>query len=186
MTWHQWHQTALIASSTGLSVTCASWNARSPHGRHAISAARFGRGEKWNSPSAVARSACSVTDLIQFDLVAERVEDVGAPPARDRVRLLEARTRLLQRADCSVQVAHAKREMPPRMEPEVAVGGQVDVARRRREPEAGGAPRRARPPDPSDPGPPRVEPPAPPFPPGRVKPFGVVRREANPGGSKGA
>src|SRR2546428_3177446 len=180
MTWHQWHQTALIASSTGLSVTCASWNARSPHGRHAISAARFGRGEKWNSPSAVARSACSVTDLIQFDLVAERVEDVGPPPARDRVRVLEARTRLLQRADRRVQVAHPKREMAPRMEPEVAVGGKMDVARRRREPEARAVAKRARPLDFPEPERLRVEPPGARFLARRIEHLRVVKRDGHP------
>src|SRR5579863_560899 len=49
MTWHQWHQTADIAKSTGLFSARASWNAASPHSRQRISAARFGRGEKWKS-----------------------------------------------------------------------------------------------------------------------------------------
>src|SRR5689334_22313108 len=49
MTWHQWHHTALIASKTGTSRRLASAKASSPHSRHSISLARFGRGEKRNA-----------------------------------------------------------------------------------------------------------------------------------------
>src|SRR2546430_11459976 len=62
MTWHQWHQTAEIDSRMGLSSAAATANASSDQGCHPISAARFGRGEKWNSltgPGYVV-SACSL------------------------------------------------------------------------------------------------------------------------------
>src|SRR5438093_6788633 len=64
MTWHQWHHTALIASSTGLFVSRASPNAATPHERHGISFARLGLGEKRNSLTPVFRPArsCCRTD----------------------------------------------------------------------------------------------------------------------------
>src|SRR5579864_7597884 len=49
ITWHQWHHTAEIESRIGLSSRVARANASAPHGIPAISAARFGRGEKRNS-----------------------------------------------------------------------------------------------------------------------------------------
>src|SRR5450759_1483653 len=49
MTWHQWHQTALMESRIGRPLSFASSKALADHGCHLISAARFGRGEKWNS-----------------------------------------------------------------------------------------------------------------------------------------
>src|SRR5215472_101188 len=51
MTWHQWHQTAEIASRMGLSSALARSNASADHGCQWISSARLGRGEKWNSDS---------------------------------------------------------------------------------------------------------------------------------------
>src|SRR6266851_152419 len=50
ITWHQWHQTAEMESRIGRVVSFASSKAPADHGRQLISAARFGRGEKWNSP----------------------------------------------------------------------------------------------------------------------------------------
>src|SRR6266849_2227762 len=49
MTWHQWHQTAEIDRRMGRSREAASPKAFSDQGRHLISLARLGRGEKWNS-----------------------------------------------------------------------------------------------------------------------------------------
>src|SRR5438309_9725156 len=49
MTWHQWHQTAEMLSRIGLSLVRASSKAAASQGRQLISAARFGRGEKWKS-----------------------------------------------------------------------------------------------------------------------------------------
>src|SRR6266851_4929852 len=49
MTWHQWHQTAEMESRMGRLVCLAFSKAASDQGCQLISAARFGRGEKWNS-----------------------------------------------------------------------------------------------------------------------------------------
>src|ERR1700676_4503954 len=49
ITGRQWRQTAEIESRIGREVSLASSNARADHGRQLISAARLGRGEKWNS-----------------------------------------------------------------------------------------------------------------------------------------
>src|SRR5665213_1520820 len=51
MTWHQWHHTAEMESRIGRFSSLASSKALSDQVRHLISAARLGRGEKWNSPS---------------------------------------------------------------------------------------------------------------------------------------
>src|SRR6202158_6564424 len=52
MTWHQWHQTAEMESRMGRPVCLASWKASPDTGGQLSPAARFGRGEKWNSPPA--------------------------------------------------------------------------------------------------------------------------------------
>jgi hypothetical protein len=49
MTWHQWHQTALRASRTGLWSLFASEKGPAPHCCQCISAALFGRGENLKS-----------------------------------------------------------------------------------------------------------------------------------------
>src|SRR5713226_3463848 len=49
MTWHQWHHTAEIESRIGRSSLPASAKASSDQLCQPISAARLGRGEKWNS-----------------------------------------------------------------------------------------------------------------------------------------
>src|SRR5690349_6329500 len=140
MTWHQWHHTALIASSTGLSATCASWNAFSPHGRHPISAARFGRGEKRN----VNAGPQSFGNLIQLDLVAEGIEDVRSTPSGDGFSVFEARPVRAQRLHRGLEVVHSEGEMPARVKAQLAVGGEMHVAWRRRIPDARAVPERRR------------------------------------------
>jgi hypothetical protein len=54
MTWHQWHQTAEMLRRIGRSSVLACSNASALHSRQPISAARLGRGEKWNSLTAQA------------------------------------------------------------------------------------------------------------------------------------
>src|ERR1700716_3092589 len=51
ITWHQWHHTAEMERRMGRPVCFASSNAVSDQWRQLISAARLGRGEKWNSPA---------------------------------------------------------------------------------------------------------------------------------------
>src|SRR5207249_11716139 len=66
MTWHQWHHTAEMDSRMGRSVRRASSNAASDHGRQPISAARFARGEKWNSEASGARSAAAIRPVKEW------------------------------------------------------------------------------------------------------------------------
>src|ERR1700674_5591053 len=54
ITWHQWHQTAEMESRMGRLLFFASSKAPSDQRCQLISAARLGRGEKWNSPAAFA------------------------------------------------------------------------------------------------------------------------------------
>src|SRR6202158_1363064 len=54
MTWHQWHQTAEMESRIGREVAFASSKAPGDQGSQLIAAARFGRGEKWNSSASAA------------------------------------------------------------------------------------------------------------------------------------
>src|ERR671934_2135318 len=130
MTWHQWHHTALIARRIGFSEACASWNAFSPHVRQAISDARLGRGENRN----VVRPSRSINDLVQFDLVPEWVEDVDAPPARDRIGAFEASPGLAEPLRDRGEVVHPQREVAARMKTELHIRGKGYVA------EAGGEP----------------------------------------------
>src|SRR5260370_16946671 len=54
ITWHQWHQTAEMERRIGRELSFASSKAAADHGRQLISAPRFGPGENWNSPPAIA------------------------------------------------------------------------------------------------------------------------------------
>src|SRR5438067_8717475 len=117
-----------MASRTGLSADRASANAASPHGRQAISPARFGRGEKWNS----------AIDLIQLDLVAERIEDVAARPSGDLRRGLRADAARFEVPAHPADVVDLQGEMAAWMEGQVVLDGEVDVrAARHFEPETG-------------------------------------------------
>src|SRR6185503_2743925 len=85
--------------------------------------------------SAVARNAASLGYLVQLDLVAERVENVRAPPARDGVGFLKARAGCTELRRGRIEIVDAKREVSSRMEAELAVGRQMHVTRWRRIPD---------------------------------------------------
>src|SRR5438093_7256110 len=158
ITWHQWHQTAEIPSSTGRRVSVASLKAALPHSRQRMSPARFGRGEKRNSltksivPADHAarctltparRPRCSapvpaalVWDLVQLDLVTEGIEDIDATPAGYRIGLLERHAARTKAFGGLGQIVHAQGEVPPRIERQLILRGEVHVSGAGFEPQA--------------------------------------------------
>src|SRR5437762_1987690 len=127
-----------MASRTGLSADRASANAASPHGRQAISPARFGRGEKWNS----------AIDLVQLDLVAERIEDVAARPSGDLRRGFRAHASRFEVPAHPADVVDLQGEVPAWMKGQIVLDRQVDVgAAGHLEPETRPVPERGRPRD---------------------------------------
>src|SRR5258708_22817472 len=63
ITWHQWHQTAEMERRIGRELSFASSKAAADHGRQLISAARFARAEKWDSPALIRGPANSPPPL---------------------------------------------------------------------------------------------------------------------------
>src|SRR5439155_21849065 len=84
--------------------------------------------------SGEARNGMSLRDLVQLDLVAKGVEHVGPSPSRDGFGFFEARAALAQRLHGDVQDSHSQREMSARMKAELAIGREMDVTRRHRNP----------------------------------------------------
>src|SRR6266480_927078 len=137
MTWHQWHHTALIARRTGLSATCASWNAFSLHARQPISAARFGRGEKRNvTPGFRPIRSCCRTDPSRTS-AASQGSDRRLRSARRRRGASQRRRRDRRRAARNVAADEGQDRGPPRDER----GREVPNTRYRRGREASPAAR---------------------------------------------
>src|SRR6185503_1189786 len=79
--------------------------------------------------SASARSGNrSLRDLVQLDLVAERIEDIAAPPAGDGRRFLETRAVFAQATAHRCEIVHAQCEVASRVQTEILVGRKVHMS----------------------------------------------------------
>src|SRR5688500_17655519 len=74
-------------------------------------------------------------DLVQLDLVAERVEYIAAAPSGDGRRVLELRTVRREARAHGIEVVDLEREVPPTMQCQVCLCGEVHLARASFEPE---------------------------------------------------
>src|SRR5260221_7731691 len=88
-----------------------------------------------------AKSGMRSRQLVQLDLVAERVEHIATNPAGDLIRLFRPHALRLELAAHPRDVVDAEREVPPWVEREIGLDREVDVRSARNfEPQAGSAP----------------------------------------------
>ena len=83
-----------------------------------------------------ARNGKSLGNLVQLDLVPERIHHVRAAPAWDRVRVFKERTGDAELGHGRIKIVNPEGEVSPRVKAQLTVGGEMDVTGRGRIPNA--------------------------------------------------
>ena len=92
-----------------------------------------------------ARNGKSLRNLVQLDLVPERIHHVRAAPAWDRVGVFKERTGDAELGHGRIEIVNAEGEVSPRVKAQLTVGRQMDVTGGSRKPDARAVAERHRP-----------------------------------------